>query len=157
MIPMKDTYLEIKDYINRMLIDEYQEHFEYEHFPFMQNILNNFTVEEENNLVEDIFTWTNHQKYVIAYFLETTNYKLKGKYNSAYVFCECFSAIEGVEYLAHLSQNLEIQLMFCKNKEDLSIEKIVNNLYVVINHTKDTDWIEHYLKIIDEISDFTIL
>lgn len=149
---MKDQFLIIKNYINEISLDDPQEYFEYDYFPFIQNVLNDLTSKEQDNFAEKVFTWPKYEQYIIAYFLSSTDFKLKGKHDSGYVFCECFSKIDEVEYLTDLAQNLEIQLIMCKNKNELSVPSIINNLYVVINSIKDVSRIDHYLKIINEIS-----
>jgi len=149
---MKDQFLIIKNYINEISLDDPQEYFEYDYFPFIRNILNDLIQKEQDDFVEKIFTWSGYEQYIMAYFLSSTDFKLKGKYDSGYVFGECFSKIDEVEYLTDLARDLEIQLLICKNRNELPVPSIINNLYVVINNIKDLSWIDHYLKIISKIS-----
>lgn len=149
---MKDQFLTLKNYISEINLDDPQEYFEYDHFPFIQNILHDLTPEEQNDFVNEVFTWSDYEQYIIACFLSSTDFKLQGKYDSGYVFCECFSKIGEVKYLIDLAQNLDIQLIICKSRNDLSVSSIINNLYTVINSIKDVNWIDHYLEIIDRIN-----
>ncbi|PQA92354.1 hypothetical protein B0A69_15010 [Chryseobacterium shigense] len=149
---MKHKFLEIKDYIDGISLDHAQEHFEDNHFPFIQNRVSGLTTQEEEDFIEFVFNWSDFQMYIISYLLDHTNFKLKGKYHSGYVFCECFSKINNVDYLKLLAQSLELELTFCKNKIGLSINEITNNLYWVINTIKDKSWIDSYLKIIENLN-----
>lgn len=74
---MKDEFLEIRNYIDRIKLDQHEGYFEYEHFPFINNILQNLTTKEHDDFVEEVFTWTDYQLYIIAEFLHSTNYTYK--------------------------------------------------------------------------------
>lgn len=148
---MKYEFLKIKKYIDGIMLDNSQEYFIYEHFPYIQNVLNIFTAKEQDYFIEELFTWSDYYLYIISEFLNSNNFKLKGKYNSGYVYCECFSKINDVEYLKYLVGDLELQLAFCNNKNELSVSGIVNNLYLVINNMKDVSVIDKYLKMIGNL------
>lgn len=149
---MKYDFLKIKNYIEEINIYDTQENFEYDHFPFIHSVLSVFSVKEQDDFVENLFTWSEYDLYIISYFLYSTNFKLKGKYNSGYVYCECFSKINELNYLQYLAGDLEIQLVFCNNKNSLSVNEIVSNLYLVIQNTKDVNLIDNYLKIIESFT-----
>ncbi|MFZ4931839.1 hypothetical protein [Chryseobacterium sp. Mn2064] len=146
---MKAQISLIHDYIEEIRLDSAREHFEYEHFPFIQNILNGFTMNEQEDCIKEIFSWSEFHLYTIADFLNTTGFQFKGALDSGYVFCTCFAKINNVGFLTYLGQDLEIQLKFCKR--DLPFQEIMDNIYIVIANTKDEEWIEHYLQIIENI------
>ncbi|WP_294219742.1 hypothetical protein [uncultured Chryseobacterium sp.] len=153
---MKDEFLLVKNYIDKIDIHGTSENFEYDFCPFLQNILDTFTTKQQEDFIKEIFKSGDPYLYFIARFLDFTDYDLKGRYESSYVFCECFSKIERVEYLECLYDNLELHLMqrkFFKNSLILPLEDIVNNLYLLINHLKDENSIDHCLKIIDNLDD----
>lgn len=137
---MKDHFSEIKNYIDEIGLYDSQENFEYDHYPYLKNILDGFTAKQHEAFVEEVFEWPDHQLEFVARFLDFTDYDLKGKYESYYVFCECFSKINNLQYLEHLSMNLEIystQRKFFKSNLSLSVQDIINNLYLLINNVKD--------------------
>ncbi len=150
---MKDQFSEIKNYIDEIDFYDSQENFEYEHYPYLKSILDGFTAKQHDAFVEEVFEWPDQLDFV-ASFLDFTDYDLKGKYESYYVFCECFSKINNVQYLEHLSVNLEIYLLQRKFFEDnlsLSVQDIINNLYLLINNLKDQSIIDSRLKIIKDL------
>lgn len=151
---MKDELLQIKNYIDEIDANGTSENFEYDFCSFLQNILDNFTAKQQDGFVTEIFKCEDPYIYFTARFLDFTGYELKGKYESSYVFCECFSKIDTVDYLAYLYNSLELHLMrrkFLKNDLILSLEDIVNNLYLLINHLKDENSINFCLKIIENL------
>lgn len=147
---MKDQFSVIHNYIEGMSLDSPPEHFEYDHFPFIQEVLNGFTGDEQDDCIKEIFSWSEFHWYTIADFLSTTGFQLKGELDSGYVFCECFAKINNVVYLTYLGQSLEIQLNFCKR--DWPIQEIVSNIYIIIASLKDEKWMDHYFKIIENIT-----
>lgn len=153
---MNDQFLEIRDYIDNISSYDSSENFEYDHFPYLKNILDHFTAKQHDDFIEEVFKWEDHQLCFVADFLDFTEYKLKGKYESSYVFCECFSKINNVEYLRYIYFNLEVYLMQRKFFNDdliLSVDDIVNNLYLLINHLRDENSIDFCLKMIDNLRD----
>lgn len=153
---MKEELIQIKNYIDE--IDAYgtSEHFEYDFCPFLQNILGTYTAKQHDNFVKEIFNSEDQHLYLIARFLDFTDYDMKGKYESSYVFCECFSKINTVEYLGYLYDGLELHLMrrkFFKEGLTLSLDNIVNNFYLLINHLRDENSIDYCLKIIGNLDD----
>lgn len=148
---MKDELLQIKNYIDEIGASR---NFEYDFCPFLQNILDTFTAKQQDEFIKEVFKSEEPYLYFIAGFLDFTHYNLKGKYEYSYVFCECFSKIDTVDYLAYLYNSLELHLMrrkFLKDDLILSLEDIVNNLYLLINHLKDENSINFCLKIIENI------
>jgi hypothetical protein len=106
--------------------------------------------------VEEVFKSADFQMYIVSRFLHSNDFILQGKYNSDYVFCECFSKINDVEYLQYLYDDLELHLMqrkFFKNDLILSINDIIDNLYLLTNHLRDKNSIDFCLKIIENLSD----
>jgi hypothetical protein len=153
---MKDELIQIKNYIDEIDAHGTSEHFEYDFCPFLQNILDTCTVKQHDDFVKEIFNSEDQHLYLIARFLDFTDYDMKGKYESSYVFCECFSKIDGVEYLECLYINLELHLMqkkFFKEGLTLSLDDIVNNLYLLINHLRDKNSIDRCLEIIENLKD----
>ncbi|WP_404984872.1 hypothetical protein ACI513_15975 [Chryseobacterium sp. M5] len=151
---MKDQFLEIRNYIDEIKLDQHEGYFEYDHFPFINNILQDLTAKQQDDFVEEVFKWTDFQMYIVSWFLHSTNFILQGKYDSDYVFCECFAKIDNVEYLEYLYQDLELHLMqrkFFKNDLSLSLQDIINNLYLLINYLRDENSIDFCLKIIENI------
>ncbi|PVV59775.1 hypothetical protein [Chryseobacterium sp. HMWF035] len=151
---MNDQFLEIKTYIDNISSYDSSESFEYDHFPYLKNILDHFTAKQQDDFIEEVFKWEDHQLYFFADFLDFTQFILKGKYNSSYVFCECFSKINNVEYLRYIYINLEMYLMRRKFFNDdliLSVDDIVNNLYLLINHLRDENSIDFCLKMIENL------
>lgn len=148
---MKDELSRIKNYIDEIGASR---SFEYDFCPFLQNILDTFTAKQQDEFVKEVFKSEEPYLYFIAGFLDFTHYNLKGKYEYSYVFCECFSKIDTVDYLVYLYNSLELHLMrrkFLKNDLILSLEDIVNNLYLLINHLKDENSINFCLKIIENL------
>jgi len=153
---MDNQFLEIRNYVDNIEYYDSSENFEYDHYPYLKNILENFTPKQHDDFVEEVFKWEDHQLCFLANFLDFTGYDLKGKYESSYVFCECFSKINNVEYLTCIYVNLEVYLMqrkFFKNDLVLSLDDIVNNLYLLINHLRDERSIDFCLKIIENLND----
>ncbi|GEN76851.1 hypothetical protein [Chryseobacterium hagamense] len=151
---MKDEILQIKNYIDEIDVHGSSENFEYDFCPFLQNILDNYTAKQHDDFVKEIFNSEDQHLYFIARFLDFTDYDMKGKYESSYVFCECFSKINGVEYLKCLYINLELHLMQKKCFKEgltLSLDDIVNNLYLLINHLRDKNSIDRCLEIIENL------
>ncbi|WP_336730779.1 hypothetical protein [Chryseobacterium sp. VD8] len=151
---MNDQLLEIKTYIDNISSCDSSESFEYDHFPYLKNILDHFTAKQHDDFIEEVFKWEDHQLYFVADFLDFTQFILKGKYDSSYVFCECFSKINNVEYLRYIYINLEMYLMQRKFFNDdliLSVDDIVNNLYLLINHLRDENSIDFCLKMIENL------
>lgn len=151
---MRDKFLEIKNYIDEIGFYDSQENFEYEHYPYLKNILDDFTAKQHEAFVEEVFEWPDHQLEFVASFLDFTDYDLKGKYESYYVFCECFSKINDVQYLEYLFGNLEVYLTqrrFLEDHLSLSIQYIINNLYLLINNSKDQRRINSCLRIIKDL------
>lgn len=152
---MKDQFLEIRNYIDEIKLDQHEGYFEYDHFPFINNILQDLTAKQQDDFVEEVFKWTDFQMYIVSWFLHSTNFILQGKYDSDYVFCECFSKIENVEYLKYLYDDLEIHLMkrdFFDEHLILSLDNIINNLYLLINHLNDDHNIDFCLRIIENLN-----
>lgn len=153
---MKDKLLQVKTYIDEIDVHGTSENFEYDFCPFLQNILHSFTSKQQDDFVEEIFKCEDPYLYFIARFLDFTDLDLKGKYESSYVFCICFSKINRVEYLEYLYYDLELHLMqrkFFKNGFILPLDDIINNLYMLINHLKDESNIDYCLKIIENHND----
>lgn len=153
---MNDQFLEIKTYIDNISSYDSSENFEYDHFPYLKNILDHFTAKQQDDFIEEVFKWEDHQLYFFADFLDFTQFILKGKYDLSYVFCECFSKINNVEYLRYIYINLEMYLMqrkFFKDDLILSVDDIVNNLYLLINHLRDENSIDFCLKMIENLKD----
>lgn len=156
---MNTQFLEIRHYIN--YIDykykyNSRENTEYILYPHLISILENFTPKQHDEFVEEVFTWDDHELHFVADCLNFTDYELQGKYESSYVFCECFAKIDNAEYLEYLYDDLAIQVMqrkFFKNGLILSIDDIVNNLYLLINNLRDEADIDYCLKIIDELKE----
>lgn len=148
---MKDELSQIKNYIDEIGTSR---SFEYDFCLFLQNILDTFTAKQQDEFIKEVFKSEDPYLYFIAGFLDFKHYNLKGKYEYSYVFCECFSKIDTVDYLAHLYNSLELHLMRRKLLKDdliLSLEDIVNNLYLLINHLKDENSINFCLKIIENL------
>lgn len=81
---------------------------------------------------------------------------MQGKYESSFVFCECFAKIDNAEYLEYLYDDLAIHVMqrkFFNNDLILSIDDIVNNLYILMNHLRDENSIDACLRIIENLKD----
>ncbi|KAA0129184.1 hypothetical protein FY557_06365 [Chryseobacterium sp. SN22] len=153
---MKDELLQIKNYIDNIDDHGTSENFEYGFCAFLQNILDTFTAKQQDDFVKQVFKSEDSYLYFIAWFLDFTNYTLKGKFQSSYVFCQCFSKIGRVEYLRYLYDNLEFHLIRRKLFKDdliLSFHDIVNNLYLLINHLQDEKSIDFCLKIIENLDD----
>ncbi|WP_262149339.1 hypothetical protein [Chryseobacterium foetidum] len=153
---MDNHYLEIKNYINAISLDQPQEYYEYDHFPFIVKFLDTLTPKQQDDFVEEVFTWDDHELHFVADCLNFTEYELQGKYESSYVFCECFAKIDNAEYLEYLYHDLAIQVMqrkFFKNGLVLSIDGIVNNLYLLMNSLRDESSINYCLKIIAELEE----
>ncbi|GAA5100305.1 hypothetical protein GCM10023210_38690 [Chryseobacterium ginsengisoli] len=153
---MNDQFLEIKTYIDNISSNDSSENFEYDHYPFLKNILESLTPKQHDDFVKEVFKWADYQLCFIADFLDSTDYELEGKYQSSYVFCECFSKINDVEYLRYIYINLEVYLMqrkFFKNDLILSIDDIINNLYLLVNHLRDENSIDFCLKMIENLND----
>lgn len=151
---MDSQFLEIKNYINEISLDQPQEYNEYDHFPFILKFLDTLTPKQHDDFVEEVFTWGNHELHFVADFLDFTSYDLQGKYESAYVFCECFAKIDDVKYLEYLYNNLAIYLMhrkFFDKGLTVSIDDVINNLYLLINHLKDQNSIDFCLKIVENL------
>lgn len=154
---MDSQFLEIRHYINDV---DYKykynsrENIEYILYPYLISVLENFTPKQQDDFVEEVFTWDDHELYFVADCLHFTDYELQGKYESSYVFCECFAKINDEEYLEYLYHDLAIQVMqrkFFKNGLVLSIDDIVNNLYQLMNHLRYESSIDFCLEIIDEL------
>ncbi|WP_139422000.1 hypothetical protein [Chryseobacterium mulctrae] len=151
---MKDEFLEIRTYINNISYYDSSENREYDHYPYLKGVLENFTAKQQDDFINAIFTWYDHELYFVADCLNFTDYILKGRYESSYVFCECFAKIDNVKYLEYLYQDLELHLMhrkFFKNDLSLSLQDIINNLYLLINYLRDENSIDFCLKIIENI------
>lgn len=52
---MKDEFLEIRDYIDKIKLNQNEGYFEYDHFPFIKNILQDFTPKQQDDFVEQVF------------------------------------------------------------------------------------------------------
>ncbi len=153
---MKDELLQVKNYIDDISVKGTSENFEYDFCPFLQNILDALTAEQQDNFIGELLRCKDSCLYFIARFLDFTDYNLKGKYLSSYVFCECFAKINDLECLECLYFNLKIHLMrrrFFTDDLVLSIPDIINNLYLLINHVRDGNSIDHCLKIIENLHD----
>lgn len=153
---MNDQFLEIKNYIDSISSNDSSENFEYDHFPYFKNILDHFTAKQHDDFIEEVFKWSDFQMYIVSRFLHSSDFILPGKYDSHYVFCECFSKIDNVEYLKYLYDDLELHLMqrkFFDSDLILSNDDIIDNLYLLINHLRDERSIDHYLRIIDDLND----
>ncbi len=153
---MKDELLRITNYIDNIDVNGTSENFEYDFCPFLQNILDTLTAEQQDDFIIEIFRYKDPYLYFIARFLDFADYNLKGRYLSSYVFCECFAKINDVEYLYCLYLNLEIHLMkrrFFTDDLVLSIPDIINNLYLLINQVRDENSIDYCLKIIENLHD----
>lgn len=151
---MKDQFLEIKNYIDNISSNDSSENFEYEHYPYLKNILENLTPKQHDDFVEEVFKSADFQMYIVSRLLHSNDFILQGKYNSDYVFCECFSKINDVEYLQYLYDDLELHLMqrkFFKNDLILSHDEIVNNLYLLINYLRDENSIDFCLRMIKNL------
>lgn len=151
---MKEQFLEIRNYINNISYYDSSENREYDHYPYLIGVLENFTPKQQDNFVEEVFTWYDHELDFVADCLNFTDYELKGRYESSYVFCKCFAKIDNVEYLEYLYQDLELHLMqrkFFKNHLSLPIQDIINNLYLLINHLRDENSIDFCLKMIEDL------
>lgn len=151
---MKDQFLEIKTYIDNISAYDTPENFEYDHFPYLKNILDHFTSKQQDDFMEEVFKWSDFQMYVVSRFLHSSDFILQGKYNSDFVFCKCFSKINNVEYLQYLYDDLELHLMqrrFFRSDLTLSHDDIVNNLYLLINHLRDENSIDFCLKMIENL------
>lgn len=156
---MDSQFLEIRNFINNT---DYKykyyssENREYDDYPYLIIVLENFTAKQQDDFVEELFTWDDHELYFVADCLNFTDYELQGKYESSYVFCECFAKIDNAEYLEYLYDALAIQVMhrkFFKNGLILSVEDIVNNLYLLINHLRHEGSIDYCLEIINELKE----
>ena len=126
---MKEEFLEIRNYINNISYYDSSENTKYDHYPYLKSVLENFTPKQQDDFVEEVFTWDDHELHFVADCLNFTDYELKGKFESSYVFCECFAKIDDEEYLEYLYQDLEIHLMqrkFFKNDLSLHLQDIIN-------------------------------
>ncbi len=153
---MDNQFLEIRNYVDNIGYYDSSENFEYDHYPYLKTILENFTPKQQDDFVEEVFTWDDHELHFVADCLNFTDYELLGKYESSYVFCECFAKIDNAEYLEYLYHDLAIQVMqrkFFNNGLILSIDDIINNLYLLMNHLRDESSIDYCLKIIDELKE----
>lgn len=153
---MKEQFLEIRTYINNISYYSSSENHEYDHYPYLKGVLENFTPKQQDDFVEEVFTWYDHELHFVADCLNFTDYELKGRYESSYVFCECFAKIDDVEYLRYLYHDLELHLMqrkFFKNDLSLPLQDVINNLYLLINHLKDINSIEFCIKIIENLNE----
>jgi len=153
---MKDQFLEIRNYINNIGYYNSSENTEYDHYPYRKGVLENFTPKQQDDFVEEVFTWHDHELDFVADCLNFTDYELKGRYESSFVFCECFAKIDNAEYLEYLYDDLVIHVMqrkFFNNDLILSIDDIVNNLYLLMNHLRHEASIDFCLKIINELKE----
>ena len=72
-LKMKDELLQVKNYIDDISVKGTSENFEYDFCPFLQNILDALTAEQQDNFIGELLRCKDSCLYFIARFLDFTD------------------------------------------------------------------------------------